>query len=84
MVVAGYILAVSGLIACLFGEIRMLALAYRRGFGWLLSCLLLAPLCWLALLAVDFKATLRPFVLAIVGLFSAAVGGAMAGIEYGV
>lgn len=82
MVVAEYILAVIGIIACLLGEIRMLALAYRRGFGWLLSCLLLAPLCWLALLAVDFKATARPFTLAVLGVIIATVGGAVAGIEY--
>jgi len=82
MVVAGYILAVSGIIACLFGESRMLALAYRRGFGWLLSCLLLAPLCWLALLAVDFKTTARPFALAVLGVIGALVGGVMAGIQY--
>ncbi len=80
MVVAGYILAVVGCIACLIGEIRMLALAYRRGFLWLLSCLLLATLCWLALLAADFKSTARPFALAVLGVVAAAVGGSMAGI----
>lgn len=82
MVVAGYILAVIGVIACLLGEIRMLAIAYRRGFGWLLICLLLAPLCWLVLLAVDFKTTARPFALAVLGLLVAGVGGRMAGIDY--
>jgi hypothetical protein len=81
MIVAGYILAVIGCLACFLGELRMLALAYRRGFGWLLACLLLAPLCWLALLAVDFKTTARPFALALVGLIVAVVGGMMAAIE---
>ena len=81
MVAAGYILVVLGCIACLIGEIRMLALAYRRGFLWLLSCLLLAPLCWLALLAADFKSTARPFALAVVGVVVAAVGGSMAGLS---
>ena len=81
MVIAGYILAVVGSIACLVGEILMLTLAYKRGFGWLLGCLLLAPLCWLALLAVDFKSTVRPFALAALGLIAAGIGGMMAGIE---
>ena len=80
MVAAGYILVVVGCIVCLIGEIRMLALAYRRGFGWLLCCLLLAPLCWLALLAADFKSTARPFALAVLGMVVAAFGGSMAGI----
>lgn len=82
MVVAGYILAAIGSIACLIGEILMLRLAYRRGFAWLLGCLLLAPFCWLALLAVDFKSTKRPFALAALGIIAAGVGGVMAGIEY--
>jgi hypothetical protein len=82
MIVAGYILAVIGSIACFLGELRMLVLAYRRGFGWLLFCLLLAPLCWLALLAVDFKSSARPFALAALGLVAAGIGGAMAGIKY--
>ena len=80
MVAAGYILVVIGCMACLTGQIRMLALVYRRGFGWLLSCLLLAPLCWLALLAADFKLTARPFGLAVLGGVVAAVGGSVAGI----
>ena len=81
MVVAGYILASIGSIVCLIGQILMLTLAYRRGLGWLLGCLLLAPLCWLALLAVDFKSTARPFALAVLGLITAGIGGMMAGIE---
>jgi hypothetical protein len=82
MVVAGYILAVIGCIACFLGELRMLALAYRRGFIWLLGCLLLAPICWLVLLLVDFKGAARPFALALVGVIFAGVGGIMAGIEF--
>ena len=82
MIAAGYVLAVIGCIACFLGELRMLALAYRRGFAWLLACLLLAPLCWLALLAVDFKTTARPFGLALLGVIVAGVGGFMAGIEF--
>jgi hypothetical protein len=82
MQVAGYILVIIGVITCLIGEIRMLVLAYRRGFIWLLSCLLCAPFCWFALLAVDFKSTIKPFTLAVVGLIAAWAGGLMAGIEY--
>jgi len=82
MVVAGYILAVVGFIICLIGEIRMLAIAYRRGFGWLLLCLLLAPLCWFLLLIVDFKSAARPFAWALSGALAAGIGGMMAGITY--
>jgi hypothetical protein len=82
MIVAGYILAVLGFIACFIGELRMLAIAYRRGFGWLLGCLLLAPLCWLLLLLVDFKSSARPFALAFFGLIAAGIGGIMAGIQF--
>ena len=82
MIVAGYILTVIGCIACFLGELRMLAISYRRGFGWLLFCLLLAPLCWLFLLLVDFKATARPFALAVFGVIAAGIGGTMAGIKY--
>ena len=81
MIIAGYILGVIGCIAWFLGELRLLVLAYRRGFAWFFSCLLLAPLCWLALLAVDFKATARPFALALLGVILALAGGAMAGIE---
>ena len=82
MIIAGYILAVIGCIACFIGELRMLAISYRRGFGWLLFCLLLAPLCWLLLLLVDFKTTAGPFALAFLGLLAAGFGGAMAGIKF--
>jgi hypothetical protein len=82
MVVAGYILAIIGVIACLIGEIGMLVVAYRRGFLWLLGCLLFGPFCWLALLAVNFKSAVKPFALAVLGLIAAWGGGLMAGIEY--
>jgi hypothetical protein len=81
MIFVGYILVAVGSIACFFGQIRLLAIAYRRGFGWLLSCVLLAPLCWLALLLVDFKSTVRPVALVFVGLAVAVGGGVMAGAE---
>lgn len=82
MIVAGYILAVVGCVAFFLGELRMLVLAYRRGIGWLLATLLLAPLFWLALLAVDFKTTAKPFALAFLGAIALAVGGTMARIEF--
>jgi hypothetical protein len=82
MVVAGYILAIIGSLAAVYGQLRMLALAYRRVSGWLLTCVLLAPLCWFLLLAVDFKATAKPFILVVVGLVAAVGGGLMAGNEF--
>lgn len=57
----------------------MLAISYRHGFGWLLACLLIAPLCWLLLLMVDFKSMAKPFGLAVCGALAAGIGATMAG-----
>ncbi len=82
MVVTGYVLFIFGSLVCFIGETQMLKLAYRRGLGWFLSCLFLAPLCWFALLAADHRSTLKPFVLAVAGVIVAGVGDSMAGIEF--
>ena len=82
MILIRYTLAVVGIIACFFGQILLLALAYRRGLEWLLGCLMLAPLCWLALMVVDFRSTARPVALVVVGVAAAVGGCVMAGIEY--
>jgi len=82
MVFTGYVLFIIGSLVYFIGEIQMLKLAYRRGLGWFLSCLFLAPLCWFALLAADHRSTLKPFVLAVVGLIVAGVGDSMAGIGF--
>jgi hypothetical protein len=79
MIAAVHILAFIGCIACLIGELKLLAISYHRGFGWLLGCLLFAPLCWLLLLYVDFKSTAIPFVMAMLGFLAALIGGTMAG-----
>jgi hypothetical protein len=81
MAITGYVLAIIGCIGALVGEVRVLALAYRRGFGWLLGLMLFGPLCWLALLALDFKSTVKPSCLAVLGLVLAGLGGRMAGLE---
>jgi hypothetical protein len=81
MEMAGYILVIIGAIVCLIGEIQMLAIAYRRGFGWLLFCLFLAPLCWLFLLLMNFETTARPFAFAMLGAVAMGIGGAMAGTQ---
>jgi len=83
MIVLGHILFGLGSLACFVGEIKMLTLAYRRGPGWFLSCIFLAPICWLALLAVDCKLAIKPFVLACAGLIAIGIGGSLAGIEFG-
>lgn len=83
MIILGYILFGIGSLACFIGEVKMLTLAYRRGMGWFLSCIFLAPISWLALLALDYKLTMNPFVLACAGLIAAGIGGSLAGIEFG-
>ncbi len=82
MVVVGSILFVMGWICGLIGEIQILILSRRRGFGWFLSCLILAPFGWLALLVVDFKPTWGPFALVVVGIMIAWVGDSMAEIAF--
>jgi len=81
MLILGYILAGVGCVACLVGEIWMLRIALRLGPAWFISCLILAPLTWFALLAFDFKAAARPFAFAFFGFVAAGVGGLMAGIN---
>lgn len=83
MIIVGYILFGIGSLACFMGELKMLTLAYRRGLAWFLSCIFLAPICWLALLVVDYRPTLKPFALACAGIFVAGIGGSLAGIEFG-
>ncbi len=70
-----------GSIVCLIGEIMLLAFAYKRGLGWFFGCMFFPPL-WLALLALHFRAAVRPFGIAIAGLIMACLGAWMAGIEY--
>ena len=81
MITAGYILVIVGFVACLVGEVMMLTVAYKRGLGWFLACLLLAPLVWLLLLAVEFKAAAKPFAIAFGGLMMAGIGGLLAGLD---
>ncbi|HTB82472.1 MAG TPA: hypothetical protein VK742_02350 [Candidatus Sulfotelmatobacter sp.] len=81
MAVAGYILAVIGFIACLAGEIKMMAISYRYGFGWLLGCMLMGPLCWLLLLMIDFRSMSKPFGLTILGVLAVGIGDVLIGIK---
>lgn len=83
MVIIGWIIVIAGCLAALVGELLMLKMAYRYGPLWFIACLLLAPLTWLALLALDFKAAGKPFALALGGVLAVGMGGMMAGINYG-
>lgn len=80
MVIAGYILAIVGSIACLVGEVMLLAVAYKRGLGWFLGCMLFPPL-WLALLVFHFGAMVKPLLIVIVGIALACIGASMAGLD---
>jgi hypothetical protein len=82
MVVVGYILWILGLIVANVGVIMFLAAAYRRGFGWLLSCLLFPVLviAWPLLLIVQFRRTIVPVIVILLGFAAAGFGASLAGI----
>ena len=81
MVTTGYILVILGCIACLVGEILMLTIAYKRGLGWFLGSLVLAPIIWLMLLAVQFKPAAKAIAIIILGAIVSCVGARMSGLQ---
>lgn len=81
MQTAGAVLFVIGCILAILGEFLLLKIAFRRGFGWLVACLVCAPFCWAALLVLDFKTCRKPVALAVLGTLAAGAGAMMAGIE---
>jgi len=79
VIVVGTILCTLGMLICLAGQVRFLAIAYRHGMAWLLGCLFV-PLVSVAFLSLHCKETFRPFILSLIGLAVAGLGGRMAGI----
>jgi hypothetical protein len=80
MIIAGYILAFVGVVVCLVGEVMLLVVSYKRGFGWFFGCMFFPPL-WLGLLAFHFRETIKPLAITLGGIVMAYVGATMAGIE---
>ena len=81
MVALGYIVLVLGLIVWLYGQARFLVVAYKRNLWWFFGCLFVPLVDWLFLF-LNFKATLKPFGLILLGLTTAVVGGSLAGVAW--
>ena len=81
MVPVGYVLLVLGFVVGLYWQIRFLVVAYRQSVWWLLGCLFVPFADWV-FLALNFKATRKPFGLSLLALMVAGLGGRMAGIAW--
>jgi hypothetical protein len=81
MTVLGYILVCIGMMIGLFGEVRLLVVAYHRSLLWYFGCLFV-PLVGLAFFLLHFRNTWRPITLWTVGLLIAVVGCWAGGIDF--
>jgi hypothetical protein len=81
MIVMGQILLILGLAGALAGQAMFLAIAFKHSLGWFFGCLFL-PLVDIIFLCLNFKATARPFGIAVLGLLVAGLGANMAGIVW--
>jgi hypothetical protein len=81
MMSLGYILLGLGFVIGLYGEIRFLVTAYKRNLWWFFGCLFLPVAGWV-FLALNLKATIKPFALSLIGLVIAGLGARMAGIDW--
>ncbi len=79
MLFAGYILLVLGLIACIYWQVRFLAVAYNQSLWWFFGCLFVPLVDWIFLF-LNFQAAVKPFGLSLLGLFVAGLGAHMAGV----
>jgi hypothetical protein len=69
----GEILLWVGCLICLFGEVKFLAVAYRRGLPWFFGCLFI-PLAGLAFCFFNFRRTWKPAALSSIGFLIAVAG----------
>ena len=81
MMPRGYAILVIGGIVCLYGQVRFLVVAYNRNLWWFFGCLFV-PFVDLIFLFRNFKAAIKPFALALLGLIMAALGAGMAGVVW--
>jgi len=79
MVALGYMLLVLGLMVWLYGQARFLVVAYHRNLWWFFGCLFVPLVDWLFLF-LNFKTTVKPFGLILLGLIVAGLGGSMAAV----
>jgi FtsH-binding integral membrane protein len=79
MTYLGYAVLVIGVIVCLYGQVRFLAVAYKRNLWWFFGCLFVPLVSWIFLF-LNLKATIKPFALSLVGLILIVLGAWMAGM----
>jgi len=77
----GYMLLAIGLIAGLYGELRVLVVAYNRSAWWFFGCVFV-PFVECFFLLLNLKATIKPFGLALLGYALAGLGGWLAGVNW--
>jgi hypothetical protein len=75
----GYALMFLGCSVCLYGQARILVVAYKRNLWWFFGCLFVPLVDWIFFF-LNLKATLKPFILSLVGLILAGLGASIAGI----
>ena len=81
MVPLGYVLLILGMAAGLYWQVRFLVVAYNRNLWWFFGCLFVPFVDWIFFF-LNFKATVKPFCLSLLGLLVAGLGGCMAGIVW--
>jgi len=65
--ILGYILLVIGRLISLIGEVKFLAVAYKRSLWWFFGCLFI-PLVELLFFFLNLRATVKPFAIFVVGI----------------
>ena len=81
MIFLGYFLLVVGVLVSLYGEVRFLVVAYHRNLWWFFGCLFV-PLVDCLFLCLNFRVTIKPFALSLLGLIVAGLGAWMAGVVW--
>jgi len=81
MLTFGYILFAIGVIVAIYGEVRFLVVAYNRSLWWFFGCLFVPLVSWVFLF-LNFKATIKPFCLLLLGLLVGGLGCWMSGVGW--
>jgi len=79
MVALGYMLLVLGLVVWIYGQVRFLVMAYKRNLWWFLGVLFVPLVDWIFLF-LNFRTTIKPFGLILLGLLVAILGGWMSNV----
>lgn len=80
MALFGYMVLVIGITVCLYGQIRFLVIAYNRNLWWFFGCLFVPLVDWI-FLSLNFKTTIKPFAISLLGFLIAAIGAWLGGIH---